>query len=315
MRTAAAVLIVFVLIGCNGSVGLSPRTTVSATDDAVPNPTPEGRNGIEGLQAYGQDHVDEFGGMYIDPPGGRHVVMLFTANVDEHAHAVEAIQPGTTVRAVEHTEAELAALIEGFDFDSLRAQGVEMLSASVDVINNRATLEAKSTDLTAEARLELSFGGLLDVTIYPVPGEWHNVGEGDGWRLLAAGEGDIEAYTVHAATDATSWDALWEEVGLGGATPEVGLQEEVVVAFGHGIGIGCREVRLDDVVIDAGIVWSVTSDPLLPRNCDAALVGTHVFVVAIAREAVPDDGFTLWLNEYAASRGGEFSAALDAELP
>ncbi len=308
MRWQAAIVLVLAISGC-GSPG-------SASQVAAPAciPPADLGTGIEGLQSYGADHVDEFGGMYIDPPGGQHVVALFTANLDEHACAIEAIHPGTTLRAVEHTEAELRSLIEGIDFEVLQASGVEMLSASVDVIANRATLEAKSDDPTAEARLELSFGGLVDVTIHPVPGDWHHASEGEGWRLLAAGEGGMDAYTVLAATDGAGYEGLWRTAALPGAVPEVDLESEVVVAFGHGIGIGCREVRLDDVIITADTLWSVTSDPLLPRNCDAALAGTYVMVVAVERDAVPA-GFTLWLNEYSADRGGEFSAPLEVALP
>ncbi|MDQ4034901.1 MAG: hypothetical protein M3153_03140 [Chloroflexota bacterium] len=308
MRWLAATALVLTMSGCGSLNSASPVAAPACV------PPADLGTGIEGLQAYGADRPDEFGGMYIDPPGGEHVIMLFTANLDQHACAVEAIQPGTTLRAVDHTEAELQSVIESIDYETLQASGIEMLSASVDVIANRATLEAKSEDPTAEARLELSFGGLVDVTIHPVPGPWHHTDDGEGWRLLAAGEGGLEAYTVLAATDAAGYEALWRVAALPGVAPDVDLDSEVVVAFGHGIGIGCREVRLDDVAIGADTVWSVTSDPLQPRNCDAALAGTYVMVVAVGREVVPD-GFTLWLNEYAASRGGDFSDPLDVALP
>ena len=144
MRTLIAFATAMVLAGC--AAGGAPMST-PPTSDARPDPPGLIGGGIEGLQAYGQEHVDEFGGMYIDPPGGQHVVMLFTDNLDDHAVAVEAIHPGTTLRQVEHTEADLSALIEDIDFESLREEGVEMLSASVDVIGNRATLEAKSNDI------------------------------------------------------------------------------------------------------------------------------------------------------------------------
>ena len=313
MRSGVVLAIVLALAGCaaGGAPSLSPSTPPTRIEAA-----PDGLGfGIEGLQAYGQDHPDEFGGLYIDPPGGQHVVMLFTANLDEHALAVEAIHPGTTLRQVQHTEAQLTALIESLDFDSLRAEGVDMVSASVDVIGNRATLEAKSNDITAEARLERAYGGLLDVTIFPVPGDWQNAAEGDGWRLIAVGESRNDAYLVRAATDEAGYDEMWEAIGLGGGSPAVDLAAEAVVSFGHGIGSSCPEVRLDGVRIVENVVFSVTSDPLEPRACTADLVGAAVFVVAIAHEAVPD-GFILWLNEYAASRNDAgFSAPVEVELP
>src|SRR5688500_17678578 len=184
MRLATILLALLALSGCAGQ-GIPTASAALETPAGVPDGLGAG---IEGLQAYGAAHADQFGGLYIDPPGGSHVVMLFTDGLDLHAPAVEAIKPGTTLRQVEHTEAELVALIESFDFESLKADGIEMVSGSVDVIGNRVTLEAKSNDPTAELRLELAHGGLLDVTIFPVPGAWQNVAEGDGWRLIADGE-------------------------------------------------------------------------------------------------------------------------------
>jgi len=316
MRFATILLVVLALAGCAMEQGSPISTATLETPAGPPDAVGDGLEGIEGLQAYGAEHVDQFGGLYIDPPGGSHVVMLFTDDLETHAPAVEAIKPGTTLRQVEHTEAELIAALEGFDFEALQADGIQMVSGGVDVIGNRVTLEAKSNDPTAELRLELAHGGLLDVTIFPVPGAWQNVAAGDGWRLVAEGRapGD-EGYVVRAATDAAEYAEMWEAIGLEGDPPEVDLAREVVVSFGHGIGSSCPEVRLDDVVIEGDVVFSVTSDPLEPRACTADLVGAAVFVVAIERDAV-EGGFTLWLNELAAEEGNAgFSAPVEVELP
>lgn len=312
MRFATILTVVLALSGCAGQPS---GESVPMSAEMPPDP-PDGLGaGIEGLQAYGAAHADQFGGLYIDPPGGSHVVMLFTDDLEIHAPAVEAIKPGTTLRQVEHTEAELIAVLEGFDFDALKAEGVEMVSGGVDVIGNRVTLEAKSNDPTAELRLELAHGGLLDVTIFPVPGAWANAVEGEGWRLIADGQAaGTEGYVVRAATDNAEYADMWEAIGLAGDAPEVDLATELVTSFGHGIGSSCPEVRLDDVVIEGDVVFSVTSDPLEPRACTADLVGAAVFVVAIERDAVPD-GFTLWLNEQAAERGNAgFSAPVEVDL-
>ena len=313
MRFATILIAVLALSGCADQLGIPVSSAPFETPAGAPDGV--GDAGIEGLQAYGAAHADQFGGLYIDPPGGSHVVMLFTDDLEVHAPAVEAIKPGTTLRQVEHTEAELIAVLEAFDFDALKADGVEMISGGVDVIGNRVTLEAKSNDPTAELRLELAHGGLLDVTIFPVPGDWANAVEGEGWRLIADGQAaGTEGYVVRAATDDAEYADMWEAIGLGGDAPEVDLATHVVVSFGHGIGSSCQEVRLDDVVIEGDVVFSVTSDPLEPRACTADLVGAAMFVVAIERDAVPD-GFTLWLNEQAAEQGNAgFSAPVEVDL-
>jgi hypothetical protein len=293
-----------------GGCGLGSPPPGRVTSDAPAEPLPEPGT-IEDLVAYGAEHADEFGGLYIDPPGGTSVVMLFTADLERHHDAVNAIVPGTRVRQVTYTEAQLTALLESIDFEALAAEGIEMLTASVDVIDNQVDLELKSNDPTIELRMELAHPGMLDVIVHPLPGAWANATEGDGWRLLGAGQaGGQEAYVVRAATDADAWSEMWTTIGLEGPAPAVDLADEVVVSFGHGIGSSCPEVRLDGVTIEGGAVFSETSDPLAPRACTADLVGAAVFVVAIERASLPADGFALRL-----SREGVVGEELEVSLP
>ena len=137
---------------------------------------------------------------------------------------------------------------------------------------------------------------MLDVTVYPVPGEWANVNSGAGWRLVEAVHASgNEAYIVRAATDVTSWTDLWETIGGDGEPPAVDFEGEVVVSFAHGTGSSCPELRLDGVVIGDGVVFSQTSDPLSPRACTADLVAAEVFVVALVPRRPAGDRFTLRL--------------------
>jgi hypothetical protein len=222
-----------------------------------------------------------------------------------------------TVRGARFSEAELTEVLERLDLAGMAGDRIEPLSAGLDTMNNRVTLDVKSDDPTLEARPELQYGGMVEVTVHPLPGEWANVPRGDGWRLLAAGEaGGQEAYTVRAATDDGAWEALWSELGLDGERPAVALADEVVVSFAHGIGSACRELRLDDVVVEDGAVFSVTSDPLAPRNCTADLAGAAVFVVAVERAALPADGFTLQLSERRITgQGAGFTEVIEVPLP
>lgn len=272
------------------------------------------------LAEYGAEHPDTFGGLYIDQAAGGEVVLLFTRDVELHARAISALAPpGVTVRArrVDFTEAELNDVMDGLNMGAIDQPGVEMVFASVDIIRNVVTLEVKTNDGTFEQRLEDAHGGRLEVTVHPIPGPWQHASDGDGWRLISFGEaGGQEAYTVRAATDEGEWAAMWEAIGLGEPRPEVDFRMDIAVSFAHGIGSSCREVRLDDVVIADEVVFGVTSDPLSPRACTSDLAGAAVFVVAVSRDALPADGFTLRLSERTTTCDEcGFTEEIDVRLP
>jgi hypothetical protein len=319
-RFAIVPALVLVTVGCAAG-----QPGASQPSDGEPLPSVSIRIGPDGpelpedavaaLQAYGADHADEFGGLYVEDQSQGSFVMLFTDRLDEHAAALEDIWPRVTVRGVRHSEAALTALLESFDLQAMAGEGIEPVGAGLDTMNNRVILELKSNDATLEARLELQYGGMVDVTVFPLPGAWSNVAAGDGWRLLAAGEGSgEEAYTVRAATDDAEWEELWAAVGLAGERHDVSMADEVVVSFGHGIGSSCPEVRLDGLAIGDGLVHSMTSDPLEPRACTDDLFGAAVFVIAIERTALPEDGFTLRLGPQRVTGGG-FPEEIDVQLP
>ena len=97
------------------------------------------------------------------------------------------------------------------------------------------------------------------------------------------------------------------------------MGRNVVVSFAHGIGSSCPELRLDGVVVDGADVYSLASDPILdvhgsPRACTADLVGAVTFVVAIDREVLPGNGFTLWLTD-GARQGQLNSEPVAVHLP
>lgn len=66
-----------------------------------------------------------------------------------------------------------------------------------------------------------------------------------------------------------------------------------------------------------GVVYSVTSDPLAPRGCNLDLSAGAVFVVALARAALPADRFRLQLDREGNPGCAEdcgFTPVLDVEL-
>jgi hypothetical protein len=318
-----AMILGLLLVGCaadGGSRSDPPAVPTPADTPAPPRIGPDGPEppDVGPLVAYGERHRDVFGGLYVEPPGGNRVVMLFTDDLEAHAAEVNDILPGTRVRQVAFTEAALVQLLESFDFEALAAEGIEMVGGGVDTIGNKVTLELKSNDPTVELRLEAAHGRMLDVTVYPLPGEWTNARDGDGWRLLTAGQvANSEAYTVRAATSADEFTEMLAALELEmPASPAVDFGEEIVVSFGHGVGSSCPEVRLDGVGIEDGVVYSATSDPLAPRACTSDLAGAAVFVVALDRDALPPDGFTLRLSrETATCADCGFSEEIEVSLP
>jgi len=259
------------------------------------------------LVAYGVRHADEYGGMYIDQPLAA-TVMLFTGNLDAHQAAIAALPRGAAVdvRPCTFTEAELTAVMNDLDFNALRAQGIDVISASLDTINNIVTVEAKAASPAAKTALEDRYGGKLVATIHPLPGAWSNRGAGKGWRLVANMERGADwAYAARGATSEAEWTALWNELSPGLERPAVDFSNEIVAVFGVGMGGGCREVRLDDVVIDpaGNAAYPQTSDPLAPRVCDDMLSGAAMFVVGLARGALPEFPFKLYWQDPAKCPG------------
>jgi len=290
----------------------TPPPSVSTPGAASPPAPVVGIDDISPLTNYAAAHANEFAGLYVDPPGSRSFVMLFTAHVEEHASALAAIASNVTVRKVRFTERELEDTLNAAIASLGGLAGVQPISGWVDTVNNVVVIEVKTDDPTFEVMTELAHGGRIDVRVYPIPGPWANVESGPGWRLLAVTLAPSdEAHAVRAATDDVALDTLWADLGADGTPPAIDFANEVVVAFMHGIGSSCPELRLDGITIGDGEVMSVVSDPLAPRACTADLVGAVAFIVALERSALPADGFTLWLS----SDAKDFTQPLDVTLP
>jgi hypothetical protein len=307
--TLMVIVLALAVTACAGQ-GATPMETPSP-DRQTPRPDPpaDPEALVQELREYSAQYPDEFGGLYMHPPGSGSFVLLFTDRLEEHAAALAAISARVSVAPARYTEAELLEVMDQINLGGLQAEGVEPISASLDTVNNRVVVELKSNDPTIGPRLELPYGGRLQVIVHPLPGPWRNAEAGDGWRLLDVleGSGD-EAFTVRAATDRAALVDLWSAVGGTGNPPAIDFEREVVVSFAHGIGSSCPELRLDGVELGAGLVTSEVSDPLAPRACTADLVGAVVFVVAIERSALPADGFRLALTE-------NFGETIEVPLP
>ncbi|PYF98370.1 hypothetical protein SAMN05216184_11122 [Georgenia satyanarayanai] len=116
---------------------------------------------------------------------------------------------------------------------------------------------------------------------------------GEGWRLL--GEGLTgEPYRTGVATTDDQLDALWRTAGLDDDPAEVDWEREIAVWFGAVYGSGCP-VRLDGVVVADDLLHAELTLPGEPDACpDDA--NPHAFVVAVARDVLPDGPFHIQLE-------------------
>ena len=250
--------------------------------------------------AYGVRHPRQYCGVYVEGP---RVVLLFNDDLELRRQDVAALDPPmeVEVRPCRFSEIELKLLMRVV-VDEVRRRGdMELLSVGLDTRNNVLDLEAKSNVPGIGQELEALYGGRVAATIHPLPGAWQNNPEGEGWRLLSAGtlQGGDLAYSIRVALSDADFTDLWSELATGTELPAVDFEREFVAVFSDGIGSSCRERRLDNVAINeaARVVYSVTSDPLAPRNCTADLAGAAIFVVVLAKKAMPPSPFTVRLHE------------------
>ncbi len=118
---------------------------------------------VGAIQAYAADHVDEFGGLYIDRdqhPGV--VTALWTDHLDAHRAVLGERLDGRFVllRQVKYSYDELDKLKDGlFDDDAFFA-GIPArpYSYGVDIIQNAIELEVSSAEPTAVEQIEAHYG-------------------------------------------------------------------------------------------------------------------------------------------------------------
>jgi hypothetical protein len=213
---------------------------------------------VAAVQAEAAAAQDQFGGVYIDQPGGR-VMALFTANLDLHRQAIlDRLGPAAplAVQQVVYPEATLRALQDRIssDIDWLKGIDAAALAIGVDVIRNRTTLELSSANPDAPG---------LALAHYGVPADELAVTEdGTGAALLPRGTIDI---TVTAPTGVPVPASGWELEFAGDGPGECGGE----------VGYGVVPGRVTEVPCQIG-GWTVR----LLDESRAVVASGHVTVVA-----------------------------------
>jgi len=299
-------VVMILALGACARLGAAPSSIPSSTTSAnplYPDGPPADEEAAHVVQEYGAAHPDEFAGVYYDQESGGRLVARFTGNLDLHQEALDALlgaRGRVVVLDAVFTEATLAAIVDsvGRNHQQLVEQGIDLVSAGVDVIHNQVEILAKSDDPGAELTLQ-AFGppGAMVVELYPADRPWTQPTEGPGWRLLAVFDTELP-YTVGIAVDDAQLATEWQRYGLPADPPPWDPSRELVIILSDGIGSTCTELRLDAVVMDADarLVHGEFSDPFQPRGCTADLAGGKTFVVAVARDLLPPSPFMLQLH-------------------
>ena len=203
---------------------------------------------------------------------------------------VVAVQVDWTLAELDHLQQRVTGFLTGLldSFGVGRGDTKGVVEITVGILDN---------DLRAE--IEKEFEGermcldALDPSTLPVPGPQPEVG--DGWRLLVdrIDVGDI--YRTGIAFDDESLNELWETIGLDDPLPLVNFNDEVVIWFGAVFGSSCPDLRLDDVVVDGGLVHAliVVPDPPVVCTDDA---NRRAFVVSVQRSKLPVGPFRIQLS-------------------
>jgi hypothetical protein len=152
---------------------------------------------------------------------------------------------------------------------------------------------------------------------------------GNGWRLLGSANQPqiaiVPGDSVDAALDQESYEILWWGMGMPGETPPIDFDQEIVVRFITGVSGTCPAIVFDGIgVIPAErLVHGIFSYPgVFPTPEPGIQYGCttdwhpHGFLVAISRDALPGDQFTLRLrrDQISGTEGGTGLEELEVTL-
>lgn len=285
---------------------------------------------VEQVRAWAGAHPG-FETLWIDREHNGWITVAFSQDADaRRAELVDEFpDAGVVVVEVEWTMTELqelqASLPDRFEPGFLQHSGIYDDRGVVGV-----GIGALSPERIAVASEELAGERVclegFDPALLPEPGPQPQAG--DGWRLLGDEKTGF-AYRTGFASDQRDLEALWREAGLTAPLPAVDFETEVVIWFGAVYGSSCPNLRLDDVVVEDGVVYPLIVDVDGPQGCTAD-ANPHAYVVAVERSELPADGFVIRLQADEPSSGvldqqtfvrgdatipGSYVAGVRGELP
>lgn len=251
---------------------------------------------VEEVQAWAATQPG-FETLWIDREHNGWITVAFSEGAAERQADIEELfgDDGVVAVSVDWTMSELsdlqAGLADRFEPGFVQGSGVSVTQGILQVGIGPLTEERIAIAERELVGEPVCIEG-IDPSEIPEPGPQPEAG--DGWRLLAD-EKTGQAYRTGIATDEADLRELWREAGISAPVPAVDFETEVVIWFGAVYGSSCPNLRLDDVVVDQGIVYPLIVNVDAPMDCtDDA--NPHAYVVAVERSALPADGFVIRLQ-------------------
>ena len=254
------------------------------------------------LRQYTDTQSDTFAYRQLDRAAGV-MEVAFSDGVEEHRAAIAELGiTGVRVVAVEHSQAELAAIqsqVSTLGETDPNIQGAGSGNALNRVTVGLGVLDADSVGRVLEVvgpDAPVCFEGGDPADAIP-PGPQPD--SGDGWRLLADQPGAGNTYKTSVATTPEAFATLWSDLDLDGPVPKVDFATEIVAWFGAVYSGSCPDIRLDGVVVDT-TGRTVTADIVQiggSHQICTSDANPRAYVVALQRDALPPAPFEVRLDE------------------
>jgi hypothetical protein len=271
---------------------------------------------IEAVRAFARN-LDGFQDIWIDREHNGWIGVGFhDADVEAHQAKLEAEFPGVGLVAVEmpYTPDELAAVagdLESRLSDGMEVAGVDEIRGYVEVFIGALTPESVAAASEAIGTAPACIAG-IDPSIIPAPGPQSSGGE--GWAYLGEADSMLDSELPRILADQGELATVWGQLGLEGRPAEVDFERQVALYLVIGHSGSCPETRLDDIVVEADLMYAVIPSTTALTGgvaCTADWV-PRTYLVAVDRDRLPSPPFQLTAEkEY----GARVEVTADLRVP
>ena len=261
-------------------------------------PSPEAASKVAGYTAR---FPDTFAGWWIDQSARGRLTIAFTADIDTRRSEVDKLIGDTPHAVIEAATSlsELSRLSDEFMAWNQEHNVAGGWGRQDDI--GRVNIDLYVRDERSVRAVAGRFAGRPVCVEGRAPSDIIPEGpqptEGPGWRLLADAPTG-RPWAVSAAQDRPSYERLWRQLGLPGSPPRVDFATELVLHFGPAVSGSCRNIRLDEIVVDTNraVVYPRVVLPGTTQQACTSDANPYTYLVAMERAVLPNE-FTLQIEK------------------